>query len=459
MLHRHYCGIRLAIAASTLLLVVAAPGASQAPGVLPNVKMGGSSNVKVLSHIPLGGFFRVGDVALEQEPNRPYAYVGQMMDHAGFTIVGFKDPDHARALYHWSIENAAGHHGLGGLRPRYFKSRGRYYVVQGMQFDPGTVDADLGAVVFDVTSLPDTTRIREVARLRVPEYPGGFRDLFTYKHSDGHALLFAAVNGPGALVYDLDLVVQGRMAAAKIGNVPVPDAPGIAGPPGYNGIDVQFDPLTSRDKFYGAGKGGYYVYDITQLAVPRLLTSIVGAAGILSGASITPSPDGRFVVTGTDYQYAPLRWFDLREGLAGRSQTISRSVGAWVADWRNAVHHHEVRWPFVFVSSYEDGLQIVNMVDPTDPKTVGWYYTCLCQHEAGLDPTTLAKGTSVTQGAVGIDVRNSDGLMAVSDANTGLWLFRLDGFGGWNGNDWGVPNVSSAQDWDLGPRRGPVLLP
>jgi hypothetical protein len=55
------------------------------------------------------------------------------------------------------------------------------------------------------------------------------------------------------------------------------------------------------------------------------------------------------------------------------------------------------------------------------------------------------------QGAFGIDVRNRDGLIMISDSNTGVWFFRMDGFNGWNGHDWGVPNVSSVQDYDHGP--------
>jgi hypothetical protein len=44
---------------------------------------------------------------------------------------------------------------------------------------------------------------------------------------------------------------------------------------------------------------------------------------------------------------------------------------------------------------------------------------------------------------------------------TGLWVFRMEGFEGWNGRDWGMPNISSVQDWEKGPaaqavrRRGP----
>ena len=51
------------------------------------------------------------------------------------------------------------------------------------------------------------------------------------------------------------------------------------------------------------------------------------------------------------------------------------------------------------------------------------------------------------QGAFGIDVRNRDGLIAISDMRSGLWLFHLKGFTGWNGHTYGMPNISSVQDY------------
>jgi hypothetical protein len=44
----------------------------------------------------------------------------------------------------------------------------------------------------------------------------------------------------------------------------------------------------------------------------------------------------------------------------------------------------------------------------------------------------------------------------ITDSNTGAWFFKLDGFSGWNGEDWGMPNISSAQDWDHGPPGAPA---
>ena len=57
----------------------------------------------------------------------------------------------------------------------------------------------------------------------------------------------------------------------------------------------------------------------------------------------------------------------------------------------------------------------------------------------------------MTTGGWGVDVRNADGLIVLSDKETGFWAFRVEGFSGWNGLDHGMPNISSVQDWESGP--------
>jgi hypothetical protein len=453
-----------ALCAAAALLVLPSIGRAQAapfetpgqspPGVIPGVKMGGSGNIRLLGHLPLGGYFRVMGDELEQDPNRPYAYVSQARDRPGFTIIDLHDLKNIHVLYSWRIEKPAMHEGMGGTDGKYFKSHGRYYYVQGLQFDPGTPDGTLGAVVADVTGLPDTSKVKIVARIHDDSASGGFRNLFAYKHSDGRNLLITAVNAAHANVYDLDKVTAGGDPAQwKIAEIPIPPSGELlrAGPFGYDDFYVGYDPATHQDKFYGAGRGGYYVYDITDPRQPRLLTSITGVAGVEYGHDFTPTPDGRYAVTETEYQYAPLRIFDLKPGLDGKVQAITQPIGAWTADWHDLPHNHEVRWPFVFVSAYEDGLQIFSMYDPTNPTTVGWYYTCECAHQHGFGGLPAWEGNSVMQGAFGVDVRNRDGLIMISDSNTGAWFFTMDGFNGWNGHDWGMPNVSSVQDWDHGP--------
>ena len=42
---------------------------------------------------------------------------------------------------------------------------------------------------------------------------------------------------------------------------------------------------------------------------------------------------------------------------------------------------------------------------------------------------------------------------------TGFWAVKMEGFDGWNGHDWGMPNISNAQDWDNGPEGAPKQKP
>ena len=434
-----------------LMFLNAAPVVAQRP---PGEQ--GSRNVHVLSHIPLGGGAplanrpdlsgldamgrRTADIELEQDLDRPFVYVSSRFPPTSFSIISIEDPEHAEVIYKWTVDNPMLHQGSGALDGKYFKSNGRYYYVQSFQFGGGGPDSDLGAIVFDVTGLPDPSQVREVGRLQGPLQRGGFHNIFMYKHSDGRNLLFATVGEPSAHVYDMDLFLAGDDNFGLVGRVPNPDAAR-----GYHDYYVAYHPDSGQDRFYGAGAGGYYVYDVTNLDDTQMLTSMTNIAGVRYGHTITPTPDGRYAVTEVEHRNAPLSIFDLKPGLDGDVPTISRPIGAWTANWKNFSHNHEVRWPYVFVAALDDGMQVFNMMDPTNPYTVGYYDTW-----DGPDGT-LANPNSMFQGAWGVDVRNEDGVIVVSSFITGLWVLKMDGFEGWNGEDWGMPNISSVQDWDNGP--------
>jgi hypothetical protein len=405
----------------------------------------GSDNMQVLGHLPLGARLSVADMDIEQEMDRPYAYVARMVygfdGPRGTDIISIADPENPVLLYEWRIENQDLHVGTGGMDVKHFKWNDRYYVVQSLQFRQGGPNTDLGAVILDVTGLPDPSTVHEVARIREPDYLGGFHNIFIYKHSNGRVYLFTTASAPGALVYDLGMVVDGDLENARVGIIPVPEsALGRGGGRGYHDFYAGYHPDTGEDRFYGGGTGGYYIYDVTDVTNPELRISLTGVSGVQYGHTFTPSADGRYVIAETEYQYAPLRIFDLQPALEGDVTNIRRPISAFTANWKNLVHNHEVRWPFVFVSGYLDGLQVFNLQDPQNPVTVGFYDTY-------IGPPNTDR-TNVFNGAFGVDVRNEDGLVVVSDMSTGLWTFRMDGFQGWNGEDWGYPNISSAQDWD-----------
>ncbi|MBI4419368.1 MAG: hypothetical protein HY560_00955 [Gemmatimonadetes bacterium] len=447
--------MRVQLTAVTAALL--ALGSSSARGQYPPGEQG-SRNVHVLFHIPSVG---ASDIRVDQDLARPYVYQPHGRP-AGYHVIDVKDPRRASIMYSWNIENPELHEGnASGVM--LFKHRGRHYQVLSVQFGQTGPDAEVVAIVFDVTGLPDTTKVREVARIRNPTYKGGSHEAFTYKHSDGRALFFTTVRGaPRADIYDLTKVVAGGDPAAGLaGSVPVP--PGVvANPPrgGYHDFYVGYDPGSRQDRFYGAGwqslavgwRGYYTVYDVTRTDDPKLLVTITGTPGVDYAHTFTPTPDGRYAVAESEHQFQPLRIYDLKPALDGTVQTISRPIGAWTPNWRQLAHQTEVRWPYVFVAGYADGLHVFNMMDPTNPYTVGYYYSCDCPHPTGAAAHGMSGGQN---GTWGIDVRNADGLIVLSDMQTGVWGFRMDGFTGWNGHQWGLPNASNAQDWDNGPDGAP----
>src|SRR5581483_601433 len=196
------------------LAVAALPFAARAqdPGAsVPdfNAKRGGNEKMHMLGHVPgHSGAWKASDIEMEQDRDRPYVYL------CGFTnfdvqIYDVRNPSAPKMIYDWTIENPELHRGIGAMDGKYFKINGRYYYAQSYQFMQGSPDADLGAVIFDVTGLPDPKSVKEVARIHYPAAPGGFHNTFAYKHSDGRVLYFVTVNDSKSVIYDLGKIVAG----------------------------------------------------------------------------------------------------------------------------------------------------------------------------------------------------------------------------------------------------------
>ncbi|MBT3449583.1 MAG: hypothetical protein HOC28_02620 [Bacteroidetes Order II. Incertae sedis bacterium] len=410
----------------------------------------GSDNMEVLGHVPLGKHSSVTDIELEQDLDRPYAYIGRasIVDGGpkGMDVIDLSDPAHPEVVYRFRLDNQDLLPNRGGMDVKYFRTGGRHYVVQSFEFSGGP-EYELGAVVFDVTDLPSPDGVKEVARLELPDNPGGMHNIFIYKHTSGHVYLLATVRGDMVQVFDLEKVVNGDVANAYVSTIPTPESPNNQGDSRfYHDHYAAYHPDTGEDRFYGGGNAGYYIYDISDIENPELKITLTGISGVSWGHTFTPSPDGRFVVAESEYQYSPLRIFDLKPALDGDVTNIRQPISAWTADWKNLSHNHEVRWPFVFVSAYLDGLQVFSLMDPENPQTVGYYDTYVGPTDNGFN--------AVINGAFGVDVRNEDGLIVISDMSTGFWTFKMDGFNGWNGEDWGMPNISSVQNWDEESKEG-----
>ena len=74
------------------------------------------------------------------------------------------------------------------------------------------------------------------------------------------------------------------------------------------------------------------MWDVTKPAAPKQLFTIT-SMGMDIAHTFTPSPDGKYAVTETEYQYTPLRIWDLSAGQSGKTQNIDQPISAWAADW------------------------------------------------------------------------------------------------------------------------------
>ncbi|HWZ58210.1 MAG TPA: hypothetical protein VNW46_04465, partial [Gemmatimonadaceae bacterium] len=130
------------------------PGAA-VPGTVG--KSGGTKSVHVVSHVVTHpGGWKAADIEIEQDPGRPYVYVCGFVNF-DTQIYDISNTAAPKKIFDWTIEHPELHRGIGAMDGKYFKIGSRYYYAQSFQFMQGSPDADLGAVVFDVTGLPDSS--------------------------------------------------------------------------------------------------------------------------------------------------------------------------------------------------------------------------------------------------------------------------------------------------------------
>lgn len=362
-----------------------------------------------------------GDLVFEQDSGRPFVFVARGGENRGIVALNISSEQKPIVVGDWQS-------------PRdvsdlvHFKSGAKYFLA--------ALHPETGATILEVSD-PDEGQFDRTAEISVAE---GLHHGFSYRHSNGRGYLFAT-GGGDVHVYDLERLVQG--APAEVATLTLPEKQANT-EYGFHSVYVQYEPETESDRLVASGAGGYWVFDVTNVQAPSLIVSVQSAA-VQVGTSASMTPDGSHLVTSAGYRTAPMRIFDLRPIFAGNVSVIRTAAGAWTPNWKNYAENHQLRWPYVFVAALDDGFQVFNMLNPFEPFTLGFYHTW----DGPIAP--LSDRSQNKNGAWDIDVRNRDGLIAVTDVNTGLWLFRLEGFEQWDGRGWGFGNVSSVQDWDNGP--------
>ncbi len=178
--------------------------------------------------------------------------------------------------------------------------------------------------------------------------------------------------------------------------------------PSINGKDVH--DLFAQDSVLYIAEGAdpsIGVFDVSNPSNPSLITRLtIPAAGYVH--QVWVSEDNRYMVTTEETPGRTVKLWDIQD--IDNIEILSFYLGE-----SELAHNAFIREGYIYISHYESGLKVLDMLDPTYIEEVGYYDT----YPASNNPDF--------NGAWGVYPYLESGLILVSDIQTGLYLFDFTG--------------------------------
>jgi choice-of-anchor B domain-containing protein len=261
---------------------------------------------------------------------------------------------------------------------REIKTYGRYAYVVTENLEPG------GVQVLDLSTLPDSVRLVGVDNSVVS-------NVHTIQIVGHYLYAMGTVNG-GATIMDLE---------------PDPAHPRLVG---VVSTTYFHDAFIRNDTLLGAAiyGGGCEIWDIRDKANPRYLSTIFYPNNGTHNAELTP--DGRYVLTSDEIGGTPktMKVWDI-----GDLDAITK-VAEFTPSLDDIVHNVHSIGRYAYVAWYTAGVRVVDMIDPTNPREVGFY-------------DTYAGASGGYNGVWEVYAHFPSGKIIASDRQSGLWVLRFNG--------------------------------
>ena len=161
---------------------------------------------------------------------------------------------------------------------------------------------------------------------------------------------------------------------------------------------------------------GLVVVDLTDVDAPRWLGAFDSYADhMTSHSNWVTRAGGRLVsVHGDERIDAHVRIVDVDPA----SAEFMQEIGSYQTQRAVSVHNIMAYGDLAFVTYYQDGLRVLDLSDPTEPREVAHYRT--------YDAADPSYGSSIYEGAIGVDYDPASRTMYVVDTHRGLFVLRLD---------------------------------
>lgn len=162
---------------------------------------------------------------------------------------------------------------------------------------------------------------------------------------------------------------------------------------------------------------GLVVVDLSDPADPHPLGTFDGYAEYnTSHSNWVTRAGGRLIsVHGDERVGAHVRIVDVDPA----SGEFMQEIGSYQTQEAVSVHNIQAHGELAFVTYYQDGLRVLDLSDPTDPREVAHYRT----YDAD---EVYYSHSSIFEGAIGVDYDPDTRIAYVVDTHRGLLMLRLD---------------------------------
>ena len=347
-----------------------------------------SYNVSLYGHLDLYG---QGNSAISYSEiwgwtdtvkNREYAIIGTP---GGTSIVDITDSVLKEVSFQIGPPFSANYH--------EFRTYKNYLYVGAEGTDPTKRP---GIQIIDLSPLPDSTTFKRTFV---------WDNIYFRAHTVSIEKNFLYVNG-------------GDFGGTRIMDISDPLSPVQVGSYGKGSTPYVHDSFIKNDTLYAAA-----IYagrtDIVDLTVKGNYTEAT-AAKIISKTPTVPegsthqvwlSEDGNYMFVSTETPGGHLHIYDIR------NRTAPVEIAAWSSSPTESIHNSFVKGDFLYIAYYKEGLRVLDIKDPHTPIEVGFYDT---YPQNQIDPDIPYRG------AWGAYPYFPSGKIAVSDMNTGLYVFTFN---------------------------------
>jgi choice-of-anchor B domain-containing protein len=264
-----------------------------------------------------------------------------------------------------------------------------------------TIAKHAGIQIVDLSTLPDSATFKKVF-VWIDTLTGGGTKSYYRAHTVSIEKNFLYVNG-------------GDFGGTRIMDISDPLNPLQVGSYGKGSTPYVHDAIIRNDTLYASAIDGGRI-DIVDFTTKGHYTQNT-TAKIVSKTPTVPegrthqswlSEDGNYMFVATEVGGGHLHIYNITD------RTTPIEIATWTSNSTTSIHNVFVKGDFLYIAYYADGFRVLDVSNPYNPIEVAFYDTY-----PNPSPTLY-------QGAWGVYPYFPSGKIAVSDMNTGLYVFTVD---------------------------------